>query len=158
MDNNNECCPKFNPEPWNEKVVEWKDKKFIKGKVRTFVYIPLNFGGVMTNLMEKVESSNAKTSDNLCLSDHTSKWSMNLYLAVDKAIEGANNITLSGKHISKVYEGDFKDSGKWIHDFIKFAKGKNYKIDNPYMWYTTCPKCAKKYGHNYTVIIAKIID
>jgi hypothetical protein len=25
-----------------------------------------------------------------------------------------------------------------------------------YMWYTTCPKCAKKYGKNYVTIIAQI--
>jgi hypothetical protein len=24
-----------------------------------------------------------------------------------------------------------------------------------YQWYTTCPKCAKKYGKNYVVIIAQ---
>jgi hypothetical protein len=24
------------------------------------------------------------------------------------------------------------------------------------MWYTTCPKCAKKYGKNYVVILAEI--
>jgi len=24
------------------------------------------------------------------------------------------------------------------------------------MWYTTCPKCAKKYGKNYVVIIAEV--
>ena len=25
-----------------------------------------------------------------------------------------------------------------------------------YMWYTTCPKCAKKYGKNYVVIVGQI--
>jgi hypothetical protein len=24
------------------------------------------------------------------------------------------------------------------------------------MWYTTCPKCAQKYGKNYVVIIAQV--
>jgi hypothetical protein len=24
-----------------------------------------------------------------------------------------------------------------------------------YMWYTTCPKCAKKYGKNYVAILAE---
>jgi len=63
---------------------------------------------------------------------------------------------LSGKFLSKVYEGDFKDTGKWMEDFKKYATDKNLKPTKYYMWYTTCPKCAKKYGKNYVVIIGKI--
>lgn len=150
------CCPKFNPEPWQEKVFEWKDKKFIKDKVFTFMYVPINFGSVITRAMKKVESAKATMPDYLSLSDHTSKWNMNIYLAVDKEVEGAENITLSGKFLSKVYDGDFKETGKWGENFKKFAKDKGYKIKKWYMWYTTCPKCAKKYGHNYVVTIAEI--
>ncbi len=77
------CCPKFNPEPWEGKVLEWKDKKFIKDHVRTFMYMPVNFGSAMTRVMKKVETAGAKTPDMMVLSDHTSKWNMDLYLAVD---------------------------------------------------------------------------
>lgn len=152
-----ECCPRFNPEPWDEKVLEWNDKKFIKGRVGTFMYIPLDFGRVITKLMGKVELSGAKLVDNLTLSDHLSKWNMDLYLAVDKEIEGAKNVSFSGKYFSKVYEGDFKETGKWGEDFKKIAEEKGFKIKKWYMWYTTCPKCAKKYGKNYVVTIAEVI-
>ena len=151
-----ECCPKFNPSPWDEKVFEWKDKKFIKDKVLTFFYMPLNFGSVMKRMVEKLEKAGTKMSDGLCLADHSSKWKMSLYLAVNKEIPGAENATLSGKFLSKVYEGNFKDTGKWCMDFEKFAKSKNENIKKMFMWYTTCPKCAKKYGKNYVVIVAKI--
>lgn len=150
------CCPRFNPEPWDGKVLEWNDKKFIKAKVRTFMFMPLNFGSAITGLMKKVDSSGAKTADNLCLADHTSKWNMDIYLAVDKEIEGAENVTLSGKFLSKVYEGDFKETGKWCEDFKKYAAEKNLEIKKWYMWYTTCPKCAKVYGKSYTVIIGQV--
>ncbi|MEI8061323.1 MAG: hydrolase [Candidatus Berkelbacteria bacterium] len=150
------CCPKFNPEPWDGKVVEWKDKKFIKDRVKTFLYIPINFGGAMTRLMKKLDESGVKSSDLVVLSDHTSKWNMDLYLSVDSEIKGAENTTLSGKYLCKVYDGDFKDTGKWEVDFQNFAKEKGIKILKSYMWYTTCPKCAKKYGHNYVVFLAEI--
>ena len=150
------CCPRFNPESWDCKVIEWKEKKFIKGKVKTFMYMPINFGKVITKLMGKVEKVGAGTPDNLCLSDHTSKWNMDIYLAVDKEIEGAENVTLSGKYLSKVYEGAFKDTGKWSEDYKKYTKEKGFEIMKWYMWYTTCPKCAKKYGENYVVIIARV--
>ncbi|MDD5651106.1 MAG: hypothetical protein PHF86_11935 [Candidatus Nanoarchaeia archaeon] len=151
-----ECCPKFNPTPWDGKIFNWKNKKFIKDSVFTIFYMPINFGSVITKLMKKIDMNNAKCVDYLSLSDHTSKWNMDLYLAVDKNIPSANNITLNGKFLSKVYEGSFKDTGKWNKNFNEYAKSKKLDIKKQYMWYTTCPKCAKKYGKNYVVIIGEI--
>lgn len=154
--NDEECCPKFNPENWDGKVFDWNEKKFVKEKVFTLSFIPINFGSVMTKLIEKVESANAKTPDSLCLSDHTSRFNMNVYLSVDKEIPNAENVTLSGKFLSKVYEGPYKDTAKWCKNFEEYAKDKNFDIRKWYMWYTTCPKCAKKYGKNYVAIIAEV--
>jgi hypothetical protein len=151
-----ECCPKFNPKPWDGKVFEWKNKRFVKDKVFTLFFMPINFGSVMKRLNEKVENANAKIPDWLGLSDHTSKFNMDIYLAVDKKIPDAENVTLSGKFLSKVYEGPFKETGKWCDDFKEYAKSKKRDIKKWYMWYTTCPKCAKKYGKNYVVIIAEV--
>lgn len=159
MNNKNqskECCPKFDPAPWDAKVFEWKDKKFIKDKVFTLFHMPINFGSVMRRLDEKVRKAGAAIQDRMGLSDHTSKWNMDIYLAVDKELPDAENVTLSGKFLSKVYEGNFKDTGIWCKDFESYAKGKVMKIKKWYMWYTTCPKCAKKYGKNYVVIIGKV--
>lgn len=151
-----ECCPKFNPKQWDGKIFDWKNKRFVKDKVKTFFYMPINFGGIIKRLMKKIEAANAKTPDWMGLSDHTSKWNMDIYVAVDKNIPNAENVVLSGKFLSKVYEGPFKDTGKWCKDFEEFAKKKKVKIEKMYMWYTTCPKCAKKYGKNYVVIIGKV--
>lgn len=153
---NQECCPKFNPEPWDNRIIEWDNKKFIKANVFTLFFMPINFGQVITKLMAKADKTGTKTPDNLCLSYHTSKWNMEIYLAVDKEVPDAENLTLSGRFFSKAYEGDFKETGKWCKDFEKSAKSKGYEIKKWYMWYTTCPTCAKKYGKNYTVIIGKI--
>ena len=74
----------------------------------------------------------------------------------DKDIPDAGNTTLSGKFLSKVYEGNFKETGNWCKDFEAYAKGKDLHIGKWYMWYTTCPKCAKKYGKNYVAIIGSL--
>jgi hypothetical protein len=140
-----ECCPKFDPKPWDGKSFEWKNKKFVKDKVFCLFYIPLNFGQVMAKLMGKVDNGA------MCLSDQTSMWSMDVYIEVNQEIEGMDNVTLSGKYISKVYEGEFKDVGKWMTDFKK-----NNKVEKVYMWYTTCPACAKKWGKNYVVAVGEI--
>ena len=94
--------------------------------------------------------------DSLGLSDHTSKWNMDIYLAVDKEIPGAKNTFLSGKYFSKVYEEPFSDTEKWRKDFENVLKSKWFNQKKMYMWYTTCPKCAKKYGKNYVAILANI--
>jgi len=154
--NKEECCPKFDPKPWNEKTIVWKNKKFIKDKVFTMFYMPINFGSVITRLMKKLDSVNAKCSDWMMLSDHTSKWNMDLYLAVDKKIPHTENVNLSGKFFSKVYEGPYKDTNTFCNDYDNYVKTKKLKIKKQYMWYTTCPKCAKKYGKNYMVIIGQV--
>ncbi|MDD5040493.1 MAG: hypothetical protein PHY34_05085 [Patescibacteria group bacterium] len=152
-----DCCPRFDPAPWDSKTFEWQNKKFIKDRVCTAFNVPINFGKVVTRMNAKIDASGAKALDWMSLSDHTSKWNMDLYIAVDKEVTGAENVTLSGKYLSKVYEGDFRDTGKWCKDFEAYAKQQGYNdIKKWYMWYTTCPKCAKKYGKNYVVIMGQI--
>jgi len=153
---NTSCCPEFDPVPWDDKTLEWKNKKFIKDRVFTFFYMPVNFGKVMKRLDEKVTKAGAQIPDSLCLSDHTSKWNMDVSLAVDKEIPGAENTTLNGRFYSKVYEGPFKDTGMWSKDFESIVKSKGYNIKKWFMWYTTCPKCAKKYGKNYVAIVSQV--
>jgi len=150
------CCPKFDPVPWDNKTFEWVDKKFIKDSVFTLFYMPVNFGNVMKRLDEKVTKAGAGMPDQLCLSDHTSKWNMDLYLAVDKEVSGADNRILSGTFYSKVYEGPFRDTGKWNKDFEAIVNSKRLNVKKLFMWYTTCPKCAKKYGKNYVVLISQV--
>ena len=151
-----DCCPKFDPKPWDNKEFEWKNKRFVKGNVFTLFYIPMNFGSVIKKLMKKIDSVGAKCSDWMSLSNHTSKWNMDLYLAVDKEVPGTENVTLNGKFISKVYEGSYKETKDWCNDFEEYTKSKKLNIKKQYMWYTTCPKCVKKYGKNYVVIVGEV--
>jgi hypothetical protein len=151
-----ECCPKFDPSPWDDKLFRWDQKKFVKDKVFTLFHVPVNFGAVMKRLVPKVEKAGAMAPEAMGLSDHTSKWNMDIYLAVTKEVEGASNVTLSGQYLSKVYEGDVKRTGEWCKDFAALADGKGLAVKKQYMWYTTCPKCAKKYGKSYVAIIGEV--
>jgi len=153
---NSECCPKFNPTVWNEKSFKWENKKFVKDSVFTLFYIPINFGAVITRLTNTVQKAGADMPDWLCLSNHTSKWKMEILLAVNNNIPKAENVNLYGQFLSKVYEGDFKETKIWSKDFESYVKRNGSSIKKMYMWYTTCPKCAKKYGKNYVVIIAEV--
>jgi hypothetical protein len=150
------CCPQFDPAPWQDKRFEWQNKRFIKDKVMTIFNMPINFGSVITKMTAKANKEGAVTADYLCLSDHTSSWNMDVYLAVEKEIPGAQNVIISGSFFSHVYEGHFKDMGKWMADFEKLVADKGMQMKKMYAWYTTCPKCAKAYGKNYVVLIAQI--
>jgi hypothetical protein len=81
---------------------------------------------------------------------------MDIYLEVDKDVPGLENTNLSGKFFTRVYEGSFNETGKWCKDYEEEAKAKGMNIKKWYMWYTTCPKCAKKYGKNYVVIVGQV--
>lgn len=156
IESNQVCCPEFNPIPWDDKIFEWNEKLFVKDSVCTLFYMPLNFGGVMKRLDRKVTAAGAVVPDNLCLSEHTSKWNMDLFLAVDKDVPDAESTAMTGKFFCKVYEGPFGDTGKWMKDYESLTNSKGFAIKKQYLWYTTCPKCAKKYGKNYVVIVGKV--
>lgn len=150
------CCPQFNPVPWDDITTEWSDKKFIKDKVLTLFFMPLNFGSVMRRLDARMTASGASSPDNMNLSDHISKWRTDLYVSVDKDVDGVQNGVLSGRFYSKVYEGPFKDAGRWMEDFSALLVEKGLDAEKVYSWYTTCPKCAKEHGRNYVVLFAKL--
>lgn len=150
------CCPKFDPTNWQDQLWNWDNKKFIKDSVCTFFYVPLNFGRVMRRLDQKTRASGIEIPDYLCLSDHTSKWNMDVYLAVDKEVSDATNISISGTFFTRVYEGPFRDTDKWCKDYEEQVRKRGLTIKKWYMWYTTCPKCAKKYGKNYVVIVGRV--
>jgi len=151
-----ECCPPFDPTQWDNKTIEWTDKKFVKDRVFTLFYMPMNFGQVMKRIMKKVDASGATCKEGMCLGDHTSKWNMDVYVDVDKNVPDAENVSLTGKYYFKVYEGDFKEMGKWCKDYEATVLAQGMKPGKQLMWYTTCPKCAKKYGKNYVAILSKV--
>ncbi len=150
------CCPVFDSKPWHDVLFKWEDKRFIKGEVKTFFYIPFGFGKTMTKLVAEAEKFDAKTEAMISLSNHLSKWKMELLLEVSKEIPTMENVILRGNFYSRVYEGDFKEMGRWMKDFGEVIEQKGYQMKRMFTWYTTCPKCAKEYGKNYTVMIAEI--
>jgi len=150
------CCPPFHSALWDGKTFEWDHKKFIRDHVLTLFYVPINFGAVMKRSGIAIDNSDSKAVESMWLADHTSPWNMDLYIAVEREVADVENVVLSGKYISRVYEGAYKEIGTWKKDFEKYVKESNNSLTRTYLWYTTCPKCAKKYGKNYVVFIGQI--
>ena len=150
------CCPRFNPEPWDEKEVTFQDKLFVKDHVRSFFHIPLNFGKVMVRNMERISEAQALPKEPLLLSDEKSLWGADVYIGVAREVPGAEMVRISGTFLTKVFEGPYKNIRHWIGEMKAHVESKAKGIKKMYFFYTTCPKCAKFYGKNYTVILAEI--
>ncbi|MFH1729438.1 MAG: hydrolase [Pseudomonadota bacterium] len=151
-----ECCPKFNPEPWNEKEINWDNKKFLKDKITSVFHIPLNFGSVMKKNMEKMIQCEACNENTLWLTDESKLFGTDLFISTEKEIPDTEIETISGAFLTKVFEGPYKDAGKWCAQMNEYVKSQGKEVKKLYHFYTTCPKCAKKYGKNYAVLFAKV--
>ncbi len=150
------CCPKFNPETWDNKEITWDNKMFVKDRVTSLFHIPLNFGKVMKRVSGKINAEDAMGQEPIVLTDENSLWGADIYVDSTKEIPNAEMATISGTFLTKVFEGSYKDMSKWIEQMKEHVKSKGKETKKLYFYYTTCPKCAKAYGKNYVVILAQI--
>lgn len=150
------CCPRFDPAPWDDREVVFEDKPFVKDRVRSVLHIPLNFGKVMVRNMEHIRAVDALPPEPIVLSDENSLWGADVYIAVTKDVPGAEMARLSGTFLSRVFEGPYKDVRKWVVQMKGVVASQKKSLDTLYFFYTTCPKCAKVYGKNYVVLLARV--
>ena len=152
------CCPKPNIKDWDKAKVVWKDKKFIKDSTICFMHIPLNMGKVIGRMFRKIQAAKAEvpTSEWLLLSCDPSPWKGDHFASVTKKVPDAENITISGTFLTKVFEGPYKEAKNWYEAMFKYAKAKGKEAKKVYFFYTTCPKCAKHYGKNYAIGFAQV--
>ncbi|HEX3043131.1 MAG TPA: hydrolase [Bacillota bacterium] len=154
------CCPQFEPAPWEGKIHNWKEKPFIKDTVPQIFHMPLpsSVGKTITRLWDKAGQADAAPDmkDFLMLAYDPSLWKSEFYLSVTQEVPGAENVKLTGTFISKVFDGPFNAVPQWIKEFDQYLAGQGKTAQKYFFYYTTCPKCAKKYGHNYVVAFAQV--
>lgn len=152
------CCAVPNIADWDNRQVEFENKPFIRMHTRSFLFMPLNMSKVMTDLHQTAEKAGAMMPPEraMILSRDLSPWKAEQLYAVSQPIAGADNVSLSGTFLTKVFEGPFSDAKQWHSDMQSLAKTKGKTPKNTYFFYTTCPKCAKHYGKNYTIGLVEV--
>jgi hypothetical protein len=150
------CCDPFDPKPWQDKKIFWKDKLFVKDHVTSFLHIPLNMGQKVVKNMALIEKAGAKAPYQLMLTDENSPWGADIYIDVAKTVPATQMAKLSGTYLTKVFEGPYQNTGRWAKEMAEYVKSKGKNLNKLYFSYTTCPKCAKAYGKNYVVLFAQI--
>ena len=124
------CCPRFNPEPWDQKEITFQDKLFVKDHVKSFLHIPVNFGKVMIRSMEKIQKVDALAPEPVVLTDEKSLWGSDIYIAVTKDVPDAEMASISGTFLCKVYEGPYQNVRKWIENIKAYVTSKNKEMKN----------------------------
>ncbi len=151
-----DCCPRLNVDAWQEKLITYKNKLFLKDHVTSIFHIPLNYGRVMERDMAMIEKAGAHSREQIILTDEKSPWGADVYIAVEKEVPKADMEKISGNFLSKVFEGPYNKIETYLDEMKTFVKSKNKEIKKIFFYYAYCPKCAKEYGKNYIVILAQI--
>ena len=107
------CCPRFDPEPWDEQEIALDDRLFVKDRACAFLHIPIRFGKLMTRNMDRIKKADALEDQPFMLCDEKSLWRTDVYIAVSKDVPGAKMKRISGTFLTKVFEGPYKDARKW---------------------------------------------
>jgi hypothetical protein len=151
------CCPRFDPTGWDDAEFEFRDRLFVRSTTVNFMHIPLNMGSMMRKTWQKIQGARSAPSDEyLVLSTDPSPWRGEHYFAVTKNVPAAQNVTLSGTFLTKVFEGPYRDAGKWAEEMKQLVSREGKHLRKLYFFYTTCPRCAKHFGKNYVVAFAEV--
>ncbi len=150
------CCPRFDPHPWDHSERIWQDKLFITDRVKCVGHIPLNFGPVIARMMNALVRAGAMPPEPpIMLCDESSFWHTDIYLEAAKQTPDSQTAILSGRFLTKVFDGPYRDVKKFYNQMADYVKSKGLTPEKLYAYYAYCPKCAKHYGKNYIVMVAR---
>lgn len=154
---NDICCLEFDTKKLEEKTHVWKDKLFLQDEVLQIMHIPLNMGTVIKRMFKKIEDAKAMPDKNdfLMLCFDPSPWKSEINMTVTKDVPNGKMTKLTGTFISKVYDGPYNMVPNWIKKTDEYLDSVGKTAKKYYFHYAYCPKCAKKYGHNYCVAFAQ---
>mgnify|MGYP000223726716 CR=1 FL=1 len=151
------CCAKFNPEGWDGQRLHFENKPFIRATTKSALHIPLNMGAVFDRVLGHINQVGGfDNSDYIVMSRELSPWKAEHLFATPKPVPDEEKSQLSGDFITKVFEGPFAEAKSWHDEMHAIVTREGGTPGDVYFFYTTCPKCAKAYGENYVVGVARL--
>lgn len=150
------CCKILSSTEWDRKEVIWRDKPFYKTRYRSFFHIPLNIGKKIVESIGKIEEAGL-AAEQMMLSRHSTMWGADLLIPIKNKTDIFEIELISGRFLTRLFEGHYGDIGKWIKEMRKYCLEKGFKSEELIFWYATCPKCAKSRGDRaQAVVFAKV--
>lgn len=154
------CCPVPDVGAWDRTVVHFADKPFIRRYSRSLFYVPVTLSSALAAAHREAEAAGATMppTQAMILSRDISPFRAEQLYAVTHPVPGSDNVTLDGDFASRVFDGPYRDAGRWNAAIRDYATSSGRTPAEVYFFYTTCPRCAKAYGHNYVVALARLVD
>jgi len=151
------CCPRFDPAAWDGLEVRFENKLFVRAVTHAIFHVPVDMGRVFPRVHSHLEAAGAyDPNEFLVLSRDLGAWTSEHYFAACKDVPDEEMVRLSGAFVTRVFDGPYSRMGDWYEEMKELAAERGKTDGNIYFYYTTCPKCAKHYGHNYVVGFAEI--
>lgn len=153
------CCPQFNKEKWEGKTQEWSNKMFVHDHVFCLMHFPIWIGGKIGKMWKKIEDAKAwswNNEDYLILFNDPSPFRSDIYMMVDKPVEGMDNVTISGTFLTKTFQWDYHETPKFMKEMQEYVEQQGKTVKKMYMHSAYCPKCAKHYQTNWHILFAEI--
>ncbi len=155
-DNTTGCCPRFNPEGWDGQDLHFRDKAFVRATTKSAMHVPLNMGNVFARVHRHLQEAGAYDPDDfVVLSRDLSPWQREHLFAVSRPVPQEETTHLTGDYITRVFEGPYCEAKHWHAEMAALARDRGATAEEVYFFYTTCPRCAKAYGRNYVVGVAR---
>lgn len=158
-DNPTGCCPRFNPEGWDNRRLRFEKKRFVRAVTASVSYVPTDMGPVFERTFKAIAAAGAYDETNVVvLSRDLSPYMAEHYFAVSKPVAGETMVEWTGDCVTKVFKGLYENFPKWREAFLDEIKARHHRVAHVYFFYTTCPKCAAVYGENYVVGVAALTE
>lgn len=151
------CCPPFDPRAWDRLSLTFATKRFVRVKTRSLFHIPLNMSTVFAAAWEKIKAAGAEDSHFAILSNDSSMWRGEHFFPVTKDVPGLETAFLSGRFVTRVFDGPYRDAYVWVGEMREDIAQSGKRMGRLFFYYTTCPKCAERRGHNYVVGIGEVL-
>ena len=156
-DNPQGYCPRFNPEGWDGRHLHFEDKLFVHATTRSVMHVPVNMGRVFTRVQGHIEDAVVQDPCGyFVLSRDLSATKGEHLFAVTGPIPEEEMTTLTGDYVTRVFEGPYRKAKDWVHEMEVAVKSREHMPGDVFMFYTTCPKCARAYGKNYVVGVSEV--
>jgi len=151
-----QCCKILSPAEWDKKEIVWRDKPFYRSHYFSFFRVPVNLGAKIVAGMRKIEEAGL-ADEQMMLSRNDTMWGADLLIPIKGKSDVFDIEMITGRFLTRLFEGHYGDMGKWIRETKIWCRGKGLEPEELIFWYATCPKCAKKFGDKtQAVVFAKV--
>lgn len=146
------CCPPFDPAHWDRQEVTFRNKCFVRAITHSVMHIPVDSSRVFPRVLKKIHRpGGAVCARPLVLSRDLSPWRAEHFFATDTPVPDEEMTTLSGRFLTRVFEGPYREARLWHIQMEDHARAQGHTPRTVLFHFATCPRCATLYGENHAV-------